>query len=96
MLPDTPAAKMFKFDVDKGVLGVGERLNFTVTFQSEMLGEFSETFRFRLEGSTELIPLRFRGHVIGPSFIFKRTEIDFGDVSYSFPKGGGIRTFLYL
>jgi len=86
LLPDTPAAKMFKFDVDKGVLGVGERLNFTVTFQSEMLGEFSETFRFRLEGSTELIPLRFRGHVIGPSFRFDRNEIDFGNVSYSFPK----------
>lgn len=33
LLPnDRPFGKMFKFDIDKETLGVGERLNFTVTF----------------------------------------------------------------
>ena len=33
LLPnDRPFGKMFKFDIERVTLGVGERLNFTVTF----------------------------------------------------------------
>ena len=82
---DTPFGRMFKFDMESGTLGVGERLNFTVTFMSDILGEFSETFKFRLEGSTELLPLNFKGHVVAPTFRVEPEIIDFGRVSYSFP-----------
>jgi hydrocephalus-inducing protein len=50
------------------------------------LGEFSETFRFKLEGSTELIPLRFKGHVTAPKFRFEPDILNLGDVPFSFPQ----------
>jgi len=48
------------------------------------LGEFSETFRFALEGSSEMLTLTFKGHVVAPTFRFSDEIIDFGKVSYKF------------
>lgn len=59
---------------------------------SDILGEFSETFRFALEGSSEMLTLTFKGHVVAPTFRFSEDIIDFGKVSYKFPE---IRT-VYL
>jgi hydrocephalus-inducing protein len=56
-----------------------------VTFKSDILGEFSETFRFALEGSSEMLTLTFKGHVVAPTFKFSEEIIDFGRVSYRFP-----------
>jgi hydrocephalus-inducing protein len=56
-----------------------------VTFKSDILGEFSETFRFALEGSSEMLTLTFKGHVVAPTFKFSEEIIDFGRVSYKFP-----------
>lgn len=56
-----------------------------VTFKSDILGEFSETFRFALEGSSEMLTLTFKGHVVAPTFKFSEEVIDFGRVSYKFP-----------
>ena len=92
MLPnETPFGKMFHFDIEKSVLGVGERIPFTITFCSTILGEFSETFRWKLEGSTELLSILFTGHVIAPTFQFDTELIDFGKVSYSFPNNQKVR-----
>jgi hydrocephalus-inducing protein len=52
---------------------------------SDILGEFSETFRFALEGSSEMLTLTFKGHVVAPTFRFSEEVIDFGRVSYMFP-----------
>jgi len=52
---------------------------------SDILGEFSETFRFALEGSSEMLTLTFKGHVVAPTFRFSEEVIDFGRVSYKFP-----------
>ena len=41
-----------------------------VTFLSFILGEFSETFRFALEGSSQMLTLTFKGHVVAPTFRF--------------------------
>ena len=49
------------------------------------MGEFSETFRFALEGSSEMLTLTFKGHVVAPTFRFSDEIIDFGKVSYKFP-----------
>jgi hydrocephalus-inducing protein len=77
---------MFQFDVKKGTLSVGAKTPINITFSSSIPGEFKETFRFRLEGSTELLSILFSGHVIAPTFSFDKEIIDFGKVSYSFPE----------
>jgi hydrocephalus-inducing protein len=59
---------------------------------SDILGEFSETFRFALEGSSEMLTLTFKGHVVAPTFQFSQEVIDFGRVSYMFP----VKKTLYL
>lgn len=61
-------------------------------FMSDILGEFSETFRFALEGSSEMLTLTFKGHVVAPTFRFSEEVIDFGRVSYMFP----VKKTLYL
>ena len=52
-------------------------------FQSDLLGEFCETFRFQLQGSSEMLAITFKGHVVAPTFNFNKDKIDFGDVSYN-------------
>jgi hydrocephalus-inducing protein len=61
------------------------RETFKVDFKSNILGEFSETFRFALEGSSEMLTLTYKGHVVAPTFKFSEEIIDFGRVSYKFP-----------
>lgn len=51
-----------------------------------MLGPFKETFRWRLEGSTELLSLLAYGKVDAPTFTFTPDKIDFKLVSYNFSK----------
>ncbi len=92
LLPnETPFGKMFHFELEKGTLGVGERIPFRINFCSTILGEFSETFKWKLEGSTETLSILFTGHVIAPTFMFNKEEIRFKRVSYSFPKTKKIR-----
>jgi hydrocephalus-inducing protein len=81
---NTPFSNMIKFDVEEGILEVGQRLNFTVTFQSSKVGEFQEIFRIKLDGSSDMLTLLVRGHVRAPSFEFNKKKIDFGKVSYMF------------
>lgn len=51
---------------------------------SDILGEFSETFRFALEGSSEMLTLTYKGHVVAPTFSFSKEIIDFDIVSFQF------------
>jgi len=39
-----------------------------VIFKSEILGEFSETFKWKLMGTKEELQLTYKGHVIAPTF----------------------------
>ena len=84
---ETPFGAKFSFSKSEGTLGVKERYQdkIKVTFLSDILGEFSETFRFALEGSSEMLTLTFKGHVVAPTFKFSDEIIDFGRVSYKFP-----------
>ena len=52
---NSPFGKMFKFNTEEGVLGVGEKIPLNITFCSTILGEFSENFRWRLGGSSEVL-----------------------------------------
>ena len=84
---ETPFGSKFNFSKTEGKLGVkdNQREVIDVTFQSDILGEFSETFRWALEGSVEMLSLTFKGHVVAPTFKFSEEIIDFGQVSYKFP-----------
>jgi len=44
---NTPFSNMIKFDMQDGILEVGQRLNFNLTFQSSKVGEFQEIFRLK-------------------------------------------------
>jgi hydrocephalus-inducing protein len=83
---ETPFGSKFNFSKTEGVLGVKEKSRdlIKVKFKSDILGEFSETFRFALEGSSEMLTLTFKGHVVAPTFKFSEEIIDFGKVSYKF------------
>lgn len=83
---ETPFGSKFSFSKSEGILGVKENKRdlIRVKFLSDILGEFSETFRFALEGSSEMLTLTFRGHVVAPTFKFSDEIIDFGRVSYRF------------
>lgn len=41
----------------------------TMEFESDILGEFSELFRFILRGNEEPVPCQFKGHVVSHPFI---------------------------
>jgi hypothetical protein len=85
LLPSlTPFGPKFAFSPDRGTLAVGESHNIEVTFCSEILGEFSEHFNFKLHGSDEPLSVHFKGHVVGPTFHFDVEDIDFGKISYDF------------
>ena len=83
---ETPFGSKFNFSKTDGTLGVRDHVRdlLRVTFMSDILGEFSETFRFALEGSSEMLTLTFKGHVVAPTFRFSEDIIDFGKVSYKF------------
>lgn len=84
---ETPFGSKFHFSKTEGKLGVKENQTdiINVNFKSDILGEFSETFRWALEGSVEMLSLTFKGHVVAPTFKFSEEVIDFGQVSYKFP-----------
>lgn len=95
MIPyETPFGSKFHFSKTEGILGVNQNIRdlIKVTFKSDILGEFSETFRFALEGSSEMLTLTFKGHVVAPTFKFSEEIIDFGRVSYRF----SIKKTVYL
>lgn len=83
---NTPFSKMIDFDVKEGVLEVGQKINFNMTFQSSKVGEFQEVFRWAITDSRDELTLHVRGHVRAPEFEFKENKIDFGVVSYQFEK----------
>ena len=82
--PQSTFGQHFRFEPDSGVLGVGEALPVRVLFESDILGEFSESFSWEIKGASESLVLDFRGRVVGPTFELDCTELDFGVVSYGF------------
>lgn len=79
--------KMFTLSPSSGTLNVNEQTAVTVAFQSDKLGDFSESFVFHLDGCTEHPTVNFCGTVVGPIYEFDVTRIDYGFVSYGFLNG---------
>ncbi|CAM9965954.1 unnamed protein product, partial [Ectocarpus fasciculatus] len=62
--PQTPFARKFRFGPMKGTLDVKDSVTVTMEFESDILGEFAELFRFVLRGNEEPVPCQFKGHVV--------------------------------
>lgn len=69
---------------ETGTLEMNEMRKIEVTFCSQQLGEVSQMIRFGLNGSSDLLVVRFKANVIPPVFHFDTELVDFGQVSYSF------------
>ena len=63
---------------------MSQRINFFMTFKSTKIGQFIETFRWQLKGSSDYLNLSVKGHVKAPKFEFDNQFLDFGKVSFQF------------
>ncbi|CAH1779299.1 unnamed protein product [Owenia fusiformis] len=77
----------FSFNPSEGIVMPDGHQAIQVTFNSPILGDFSEDFYFQIDGSPEKLKLTFSGSVIGPTFQFDKPKLDFKMVSYGFISG---------
>ena len=82
--PQTEFGKRFSFEPNNGLLSVNEVRTIKVFLQSDILGEFAESFVWKVVGASENLALDFRGRVVGPTFDVSTAKIDYGLVSYGF------------
>ena len=81
--PSTPFGNRFSFTPKAGTLAVGAEEKMGVTFCSDILGEFCETFNIGLREATTSCRARSKA-THRPTFAFDVDVIDFGLVSYAF------------
>ncbi|XP_049928998.1 hydrocephalus-inducing protein homolog isoform X2 [Epinephelus moara] len=83
--PDTTFGRCFSFSPEEGVVPSGACQIVEVTFHSRILGTFSEDLLLAVTGQPQPLTVTFRGCVIGPTFHFNVSELNFGDVAFGFP-----------
>jgi hypothetical protein len=81
----------FQFSPSDGYLLPNQFQNIRIRFESDILGEFSEYFRFALQGNEDMLVCQVKGHVIGPTFHFDTKSIDFGTVSFDYLHSSVVR-----
>ena len=74
----------FQFSPTEGHLQPNQSQTVNIRFESDVLGEFAEHFRFALQGNEDMLICQIKGHVIGPNFHFDCKSIDFGTVSFDY------------
>ena len=74
----------FNFSPTEGILNPGQSQVIHIKFESDVLGEFSEYFRFALQGNEDMLVCQIKGHIVGPTFCFDINSINFGTVSYDY------------
>uniref|UniRef100_A0A7M4E0K8 HYDIN axonemal central pair apparatus protein n=1 Tax=Crocodylus porosus TaxID=8502 RepID=A0A7M4E0K8_CROPO len=82
----TALGSCFTFDPKEGIILPGGLQTIQISFSSTILGEFVEEFRFNINGSPKSVNLTISGCVIGPTFHFSVPFLNFGDVSFGFPR----------
>uniref|UniRef100_A0A0G4I9B7 HYDIN/VesB/CFA65-like Ig-like domain-containing protein n=1 Tax=Chromera velia CCMP2878 TaxID=1169474 RepID=A0A0G4I9B7_9ALVE len=80
----SPLGSQFKFDPTEGKIDVGEKQTIVIEFNPEVLGEFNESFIWKMEGSAVDNILTFKGCCVVPSFSFDIDRLSFGIVSFGF------------
>ncbi|XP_064315287.1 hydrocephalus-inducing protein homolog [Phalacrocorax carbo] len=86
VLPATALGSCFAFLPQEGTILPDGLQVIQISFSSTILGQFTEEFRFSVNGSPEPVTLTIRGCVIGPTFHFNVPFLCFGDVSFGFPR----------
>ena len=81
----------FKFYPTEGILNPEQSQIIHIKFESDVLGEFSEYFRFALQGNEDMLVCQIKGHVVGPTFCFDVNSINFGTVSYDYLHSRNLR-----
>ncbi|KAF1661855.1 hypothetical protein FQA23_0006661, partial [Aptenodytes patagonicus] len=84
--PVTALGSCFTFLPREGIILPDGLQVIQISFSSTILGQFTEEFRFSVNGSPEPVTLTVRGCVIGPTFHFNIPSLRFGDVSFGFPR----------
>ncbi|KAM9351908.1 hydrocephalus-inducing protein homolog [Symphorus nematophorus] len=84
--PDTTFGRCFSPSPEEGVVPSGACQIVKVAFHCPILGTFSEDLLLTVTGQPEPLTLTFRGCVIGPTFNFNVSDLNFGDVAFGFPK----------
>ncbi|XP_054633597.1 hydrocephalus-inducing protein homolog [Dunckerocampus dactyliophorus] len=84
--PNSTFGQFFSFTPEKDVLSSGACQIVKVTFHCDILGAFSEDLQLTVTGQPRPLTVTFRGCVIGPTFHFDVPNLNFGDVSFGFPK----------
>ncbi|XP_061629909.1 hydrocephalus-inducing protein homolog [Phyllopteryx taeniolatus] len=82
--PSTTFGQFFSFTPTKGVVFPGACHMVKVSFHSNILGTFAEDLLLTVTGQPRPLTLTFRGCVIGPTFHFSVSELNFGDVAFGF------------
>ncbi|CAH8852927.1 unnamed protein product [Trichobilharzia szidati] len=78
-------AKYFHFTPDEGLICPGGYQVIQIEFKcDDLLGEFNETFKFVFDGSPTAEEITFSGTVVGPTFHFNVSSVEFNQVSYGF------------
>merc|ERR1711937_312302 len=80
----TALGRQFEFTPMTGIVPSASHQLIQVCFTSQILGTFNEVFHLKVENSTETLQIAIKGEVIGPTFRFEPSVIDFGTVSLGF------------
>jgi hydrocephalus-inducing protein len=91
MPPNTRFGNKFIIYPKEGSLQPGESEALVIRFESDVLGEFNEFFRFALQGNEHMMECNIKGHVIGPTFHFDAIKIDYGLVSFDYLHSHSVR-----
>ncbi|MGH0142284.1 UNVERIFIED_CONTAM: hypothetical protein FKN15_002866 [Acipenser sinensis] len=84
--PSSALGSFFSFNPSEGVVLPGGYQAIEVSFSSSIVGDFQEEFLFSIDRNPQNISVTFRGCVIGPTFHFNVPVLNFGDVSFGFPR----------
>ena len=80
----TAFGSMFNFTPTEGIVMPGGYQLIEVAFSAKQLGAFQEDFEFSIDGTDKNLKISIRGEVIGPTFRFEPSTVDFGTVSLGF------------
>lgn len=83
----------FNFYPKEGSLQPGDTETITINFESDLLGEFCEIFRFALQGNEHMLECKIKGNIIGPTFHFDCNNINYNIVSYDYLNTKNIRLY---
>ncbi|NWV44296.1 HYDIN protein, partial [Grantiella picta] len=84
--PTTRIGSCFTFLPQEGIVPSNGLQAIRICFCPAVLGEFKEEFYFSVAGTSKLVIFTIKGLVIGPTFHFDVPALQFGDVSFGFPR----------